>query len=111
MDAVGGDREAISNPENVSNGLCTSAEALVQFENALFEIGWILCIGPASGCFQLGNLAVIAVLFGELLDPPLSDLELFSDQGGIHVVIDNSLTDAGDIVLTKFHFTWWLVGG
>jgi hypothetical protein len=69
-----------------------------------------LCIGPASRCFQLGNRAVIAVLFGELLDPPPSDFELFSDQGGIHVVINNSLTDSGDIVLVKFHFTWWIVG-
>jgi hypothetical protein len=110
MDAVGGDREAISNTENVSDGLCTTAEALAQFEDALFEIGRILCIGPASRCFQLGNLAVIAVFFGELLDPPPSDLELFSDQGGIHVVINNPLTDTGDIVLVKFHFAWWIVG-
>ena len=34
MDAVGGDREIISNTEDVSNGLCTSSEALAQFEDA-----------------------------------------------------------------------------
>ena len=110
MDAVGGDRETISNTEDVSNGLCTSAEALAQFEDALFEIGWILGVGLTSRCFQLWNLAAVAVFLGELLDPSASDLKLFGDQGGVHIVITNPLTDPSDIVLVKFHFTWPLVG-
>jgi len=64
MDAVGGDREIISNTEDVSNGLYTSAEALAQFEDALFEIGWILGVGLTSRRFQLWNLAAIAVFLG-----------------------------------------------
>jgi hypothetical protein len=109
MDAVGGNREAISNPENMSNGLCTSAKALAQFENASFEIGRILCIRPASRCFQLGYLAVLAVLFGELLDPLPADLELLSEQPSIHTVVNNSLTDSGSVILSKFHLTWLIV--
>lgn len=110
MDAVGGDREAVSDSESVNDGLCTSAEALAQFEDTLFEIGRILCVGLATRGFQLWNLAVVAVLSGELLDPSTADLELLSDQGGIHAVINNTLTDPGDIILVKLHFTWRLVG-
>ncbi|EMA41376.1 hypothetical protein C448_11996 [Halococcus morrhuae DSM 1307] len=75
MDTVGGDRETISNTEDVSNGLCTSAEALAQFEDALFEIGWILGVGLTSGRFEVWNLAAVAVFLGELLDPSASDLK------------------------------------
>jgi len=39
-----------------------------------------------------------------------ADLELLSNQPSIEVVINNPLTDPGDIVLIKLHFTWWLVG-
>lgn len=39
-----------------------------------------------------------AVRFGELLDAPSVDLELFSRQPGVLAVVDNALTDAGVIV-------------
>lgn len=38
-------------------------------------------------------------IFGELLDPSSTNVELFSDQFGVHVVVNNTLTDSGDIVL------------
>jgi hypothetical protein len=110
MDAIGSNREVVTPPENVSDGLCTSAEALAQVKNTVFEVVRILCVGLATRGFRLWNLAVFAVLFGELLDPSSADLELLSDQGSIHIVINNTLTDPGDIVLVKLHFTWWLVG-
>ena len=47
---------------------------------------------------------------GELLDSGAADLEPVSDQPGIEVLINNPLTDPGDIVLVKLHFTWLLVG-
>jgi len=109
MDAVGSNREVVSRPENVSNSLCTSAEALAQVENTVFEVVGILCVGLATRGVELWNLAVVAVLFGELLDSSAADLELLSDQGSIHVMINNTLTDLGDIILVKLHFTWWLV--
>jgi hypothetical protein len=62
-----------------------------------------LCVGPATRCLQLWNLAVVAVLFGELLDSPAANLELSSDQSGIHFVIGSSLRDLGVIVLFKLH--------
>lgn len=76
----------------------------------MFEIGWILGVGLTSRRFQLWNLAAVAVFLGELLDPSASDLKLFGDQGGVHIVIANPLTDPSDIVLVKFHFTQPLVG-
>ena len=82
----------------------------MQFENAMFEIGRILGVGLASRRLQLWELTPVAVLLGELSDPPPSDLKLFSDQGGIHIAINNSPTDIGDIVLIKFHFAQWIVG-
>lgn len=51
----------------------------------------------------------MSLLFGELLHQATTDFELGSDQGGIHLVINNSPTNPGDIVLVKLHFTWWLV--
>ena len=74
------------------------------------EVVGIRCIGGATRGLQLWNLAAVAVLFGELLDSAAADLELVSDQPGVDVVIDNPLTDPGDIVPVKFHFTWRLVG-
>jgi len=94
----------------VGDGHCASASALAQFENSFFEIFGILCIGVATRGLQLWNRAAVAALFGELLDSTTADLELVSDQPGIEVVINNPLTDPGDIVLVKLHFTWWLVG-
>jgi len=44
----------------------------------------------------------VAVFPGELSDPSASDLKLFGDQGGVHIVITNPLTDPSDIVLVKF---------
>jgi hypothetical protein len=44
-----------------------------------------------------------------LLDSSTADLELLNDQVSVHVVINNPLTDPGDIILVKLHFTWWLV--
>ena len=94
----------------MSDGLCTSAEALAQLEDAVFEVVRILCVGFASRGFQLGHLDVIAVLFGELLDPSTTDLELLGNQASVHAMINNSLTNPGDILLVKLHFTRWLVG-
>jgi len=94
----------------VSNGLYTCAKTLAQVKNAVFEVVRILCVGLANRGFQLWDLAVVVLLFGELLNPSSIDLELLSDQSGIHIVINNTLTDPGDIILVKLHFTGWLVG-
>jgi hypothetical protein len=94
----------------MGDGHCARAEALAQFEDTFFEVVGILRIGVATRGLQLWNLAAVAVLFGELLDSAAADLELVSDQPGIEVVINNPLTDPGNIVLVKLHFTWWLVG-
>jgi len=74
------------------------------------EVVRILSVGLATGGFQLWNLAIVAVLFGELLDSSAADLEVLSDQGSIHVVINNALTDLDNIVPVKLHFTGRLVG-
>ena len=68
------------------------------------------CTGFASRGVQLWNLAVLTVLFGELLDASPADLELLGNKAGVHVMINNTLTDPGDILLIKLHFTWWIVG-
>jgi len=79
-------------------------------QNALFETGGILPIRLGSRCLQLWNLAAIAVLFDELLDPSPTDLELLGDQPGVHVMINNPLTYPGDILPVKLHFRWSIVG-
>jgi len=66
--------------------------------------------GTAIRSLQLWNVTAIAVLFGELLDSTAVDLELVSDLPGIGVVVNNPLTDPGNITLVKLHFTWWLIG-
>ncbi|MGN8216486.1 hypothetical protein [Halococcus sp. PRR34] len=89
---------------------CASAEALAEVEYPFFEVVRILCVGSASGCFQLWDLTALTVRFGELLDSPLSDLELLSNQPSIHAVVNNTLTDSGGVILSKFHLTWLIVG-
>lgn len=79
VDAVVSDSVAVSGAKNVSDGQCACAEALAQFEDTLFEIDRVRCIELSSGCLQLVDLATVAVLFGELLYPSATDLDLFSD--------------------------------
>jgi hypothetical protein len=60
--------------------------------------------------FQLGYLTILPVFLGELLDSPPTDLELLGDDLRVHVMIDNSPTDPGNIVLVKLHFPGLIVG-
>ena len=110
VNAVVVDRYVVSDSEDMGDCHCARAEALARFRNALFKIGGILPIRLGSRCLQLWNLAAIAVLFDELLDPSPTDLELLGDQPGVHVMINNPLTYPGDILLVKLHFRWSIVG-
>jgi hypothetical protein len=110
VNAVVGDTDVVSDSQDVSDGHCTSASALAQFKHPIFEIGGILCVGLSTRCLQLWHLARISILLGELLDSSLADLELLGNQNSVHVVINNTLTNLGDIVLVKLHFTWSIVG-
>ena len=49
------------------------------------------------------------VLFGELLDASPTNLELLSNHRSVHAVVNNSLTDPGGVILSKFHLTWLIV--
>ena len=91
MDAVIGDREFVSDPEYVCDDDCASTEALAEVKYAVFEITGIFGVGSASWRLQLWNLIGLTVRFSELLDPPPTDLELFSNQPSIHAVVNNSL--------------------
>ena len=73
------------------------------------EVVRIVGVGSASGCLQLWDFSGLAVLFGELLDPPPTDLELLSNHRSVHAVLHNSLTDPGSVILSKFHLTWLIV--
>ena len=42
--------------------------------------------------FQLWNLAIVAVLFCELLDPPSANLEPLDNHAGVHIVFNNTQT-------------------
>jgi len=84
VNAVVVDRYVVSGSEDMGDCHCARAEALAQFQNALFKIGGILPIQLASRCLQLWNLAAIAVFLDELLDASPTDLELLGDQPGIH---------------------------
>ena len=84
-------------------------EALAEVEYPFFEVVGILCVGSASRCLQLWDRPALTVRFGELLDPPPTDLELHSNQPSIHAVVNNSLTDSGSVILSKFHLTWLIV--
>jgi len=74
VDAVRSDADAISGSENVAESFCTSAEALAQLKDAVFEIVWILCVGSSTMRLQLWNLAGVSVVLGELLDSSATDL-------------------------------------
>lgn len=82
----------------------------MQVKDAIFDIVGVLCVGLASGRLRLRNLASVAILFGELLNPSTANLELLGDQAGIRVVITNTLIDPGNIGLVKLHFTCSIVG-
>jgi hypothetical protein len=84
-----------------------SFETLVQLTHPSVEIGWILCVRAAFRCLQLGNVTFLPVVLDELLDPLAADPELLSNQFGVHAMINNSLTDQGNLLLVKLH----LVGG
>lgn len=110
VDTVVSDRDIVSVAEDVGDGHCTSAEALMQFEDAIFEIVGVVCVWFSTRRFQLWDVSSVAVLFSELLNPPLTDLELLGNERCGEIVINNTLTDPGDIVLVKLHFTWSIVG-
>ena len=110
MDVVGGDAEAVSDAKDVADGFCARSEVLVQVENALFEIVRMIRVRLSTRCVKLRDLAAVPVLFGELMDSSPTDVELLGNVPGVHVVINNTLTDPGDIVLVKLHFAG-TVGG
>ena len=110
VDTIVCDREAVPNAQYVGDGHCARAEALAQFEHAVFEVFEILRIGGATGNLRLWDVTAVAVLFGESLDATAANLEPVSDQPGVEIVINNPLIDPDDIVLIKFHFIWLLVG-
>ena len=110
VNTVIGDTDVVSNSQDVSDGHCISASALVQFEHLIFEIGRILCVGLSTKCLQLWHLARISIFLDELLDSSLADLKPLGDRNSVHVVINNTLTNLGDIVLVKLHFTWSIIG-
>lgn len=64
----------------------------------------------ATGVGGGGGIVGLSVFLGELLDPAAADFELLGNQRGIHVVINNSLTDSGDIRLVKLHLARSIVG-
>ena len=88
----------------MSDGLSTAVELVVQFEYPGFEIVGVLCIGVTTRRLQRWYLASVVVFFDKLLHPSSTDSELFSDQSRVHVVVDNTLTYSGNIVLVKRHF-------
>jgi hypothetical protein len=110
VDAIVGDRKTVSDAKYMSDDDCASAEALAEVEYSVFEVVRIVCVGSASRCRQLWNLTAVAVLFGELLDPPPTDIKLLSDQPSIHTVVNNSLTNSSSVILSKFHLTWLIAG-
>jgi len=105
VDAVVGNTDPVSDSQDVSDGHCSSAEALAQFEYSIFEIVRILCVAVSARRLQLWYLAEVTVFLGELLHSTLANLKLLGDQTSVHAMINNSLTNPGDIVLVKFHFT------
>ncbi|EMA48518.1 hypothetical protein C450_19636 [Halococcus salifodinae DSM 8989] len=105
VDAVIGKRETVSDTEDVRDDDRASASALAEVKHSIFEVVGMVRVGFAAGYLQLWNLSALAVGFGELLDPPPTNLELLGDQPRVHVVFDNSLTYPGDIILIKFHLT------
>jgi len=109
VNAVVVDPDAVLLAEDVRDPFGALLVELVQLEDTLDEVGRILGVWISARRLERRNRVGVTVLFGELLDPSTADLELLRDQGGIHTVINNTLTDPDDIILIKLHFTWWLV--
>jgi len=82
----------------------------VEFEYPLFEIVRVLRIRFSARHLQLWYLTSVAVSLGELLDSSSTDIELLGNQGGVNLVINDSLTNRGNIVLVKFHLVSTGVG-
>ena len=110
MDAVVCDLQPLLPPEHVCDGRCTDAEETVKVEDLRLQIRWILRIRFPARRLQLGDLVGFTVLLGQLLDPTTADPELVSDVLSVHFVINNTLTDSGDIVLVQSHLIRSRVG-
>jgi len=109
VNAIGIDRDAVSNAQDVRDGFRSEIVGPVTLEDSFFQIRWIFCIGIASWSLQCWNLASFPVFFGELLNLSAANLELIGNELRVHAMINNSLTYPGDIVLIEFHFTWSVI--
>jgi hypothetical protein len=94
----------------VADGFGPRVEDLLEPEKAVDEILRIGCRGCSTGRLQPRDVTRAAVFFSELLDASAANVELLGDQAGVHVVINNPLTDSGDIILVELHFTWSIIG-
>jgi len=93
----------------MSDDNCASVSALAEVEYPVFEVVRIVRVGSASRRLPVVGLSGLTVRFGELLDPPSTDLELLSNQSGIYSMVNNTLTDSSNIILSKFHLTRLIV--
>lgn len=63
----------------------------------------MISIRVAAGRLERGDLTGVAVVLSELLDASSTDLELVGDELCVQLVVNNPLTDPGDIVRLQLH--------
>lgn len=97
--AVVADAEAVSDPEDVRDRNRPHVEACLELEDAILGIVWMVWVRFLSGRLEGKNLAGVAVGLGKLLDASTTDLELVGHQLVVFPMVDNEVTDAGDIVI------------
>jgi hypothetical protein len=103
VDNVVVDGEVVADAQNVRDRDSTHSECLVNREDAVVKTGGILGVRLASRRFEFRNFIGFTVGLSELLDPAATDFELVGHELYIQFVVNNTLTDAGDIILVQLH--------
>lgn len=72
---------------------------LGESQNAFLEIGRVRRIGLPTTLLEGWKLSSLAVILGELMDATAANIKLLGNERCVHFVIDDSCTNAGDIVM------------
>lgn len=110
VDAIRADADSVSNAEAVADGFGPGVEDQLELENPVDEVLGRGCVRGSTWRVDPLEVTRVAVFIDEVLDASAADLELLSNQGGVHVVTNNHLINPGGSIPVELHCTRSTIG-